>query len=316
MADHYEPFWLGADMETALERVAAWEKRLPEMCQGVADAKGRPPQHTFFYPLEEYHPQVLDRLAAICAQGLGDVEVHLHHHGETSAELEEKLAAFAETLHSRHGLLRKDPASGRVVYGFVHGNWALDNSLPDGSWCGVNDELLVLDRSGCYADFTLPAAPSPAQTKIINSIYYATDDPQRPKSHNRGRLSAVGSPPSGDLLLVQGVLALDWNRRKLGLAPRLENSDLGSHRPPGPGRIPLWLKYAPVVQGAEQVRFIKLSCHGAQERHFESLLGDEAKRFYRLLANGGGDQNVEFRFVTCWEMAQAIHALERGEEIS
>ncbi len=317
VADHFEPYWLGAGEELALERLAAWERGLPQLCQGLADSRGRPPQHTFFYPLEDYRPHVLERLAALCALGLGEVEVHLHHHGETSAELEEKLAGFAELLHGRHGLLRRDPTSGRVVYGFVHGNWALDNSLPDGSWCGVNDELRVLARSGCYADFTLPAAPSPAQTRTINSIYYATDDPARPKSHDQGRPARVGQPPSGDLLMVQGVLALNWRSRKAGLLPRIENSDLSASLPPSLARLPLWLRHAPAVQGAEHVRFLKLSCHGAPEKNQPALLGPPARRFLEdLLAGHDDGRRHVLRFMTCWEMAQAIHALERGEELN
>ncbi len=316
VADHFEPFWNRAGLDTALARLAAWEEGLPRLCQGLADSGGHAPQHTFFYPLDEYHPQVLERLAALCRQGLGEVEVHLHHHGESSQELEDKLAGFAQLLHERHGLLRRDPASGRITYGFVHGNWALDNSLPDGSWCGVNDELLVLKNSGCYADFTLPSAPSPAQTRTINAIYYATDDPLRPKSHDRGRPAAVGRPPDGDLLLVQGVLALDWRRRRHGILPRIDNSDLNPSLPPDAARLPLWLRHAPRVAGAPHVCFIKLACHGAPEKAHQPLLGAPARAFFeRLVRDYDDGRSYRLRFMTCWEMVQAVHALERGEEI-
>ena len=46
-----------------------------------------------------------------------------------------------------------------VGYAFIHGNWSLCNSRPDGRYCGVNNELDVLRETGCYADFTLPSAP-------------------------------------------------------------------------------------------------------------------------------------------------------------
>ena len=316
VADHFEPFWNHADEKTALERLAVWEKRLPRLCEGMADSRGRAPQHCFFYPLEDYRPEILDRLAALRDQGLGDVEVHLHHHGESSAQLEDMLASYAELLHERHGLLRRSPDDGRPLFGFIHGNWALDNSRPDGLWCGVNDELLVLKRAGCYADFTLPSAPSRTQTRMVNSIYYAADAPLRPKSHDRGRPARAGSPPSGDLLLIQGVLTLNWRRRKLGFLPGLEDSDLGEHRPPHPDRVPDWIRFAPSVEGADQVRFIKLSCHGAPERHHHALLGEPARRLLkRLIASYDDGVRCKLRFVSCWEMAQAVHALERGEEL-
>ena len=72
-------------------------------------------------------------------------------------------------MAERHGLLSRDRYTGEVGYGFIHGNWALDNSRPDGRMCGVDNELDVLRETGCYADFTLPSAPSPTQTRKINS---------------------------------------------------------------------------------------------------------------------------------------------------
>jgi hypothetical protein len=314
VADHFEPFQGGADRARALERLAAWEKGLPRLVQGLADGAGRPPQHDFFYPLEDYDPEVLDRLARLRDAGLGEVEVHLHHQGESPAQLEDLLAAHAERLRRRHGLLRADSA-GRPAYGFVHGNWALDNALPGGRWCGVNGELAILARTGCYADFTLPAAPSPAQVRTINSIYYAASDPRRPRGHERGRPAAVGRGPWGDLLIIQGVLALDWRRRR-GPLPAMENSELGAHRPPHPSRLRVWLAFAPSVAGAGEVRFLKLHCHGAPSRHHQALLGPAARGLWEAMLEGyHGDVRFQARFVTCWEMARAVHALERGERL-
>ena len=316
LADHYEPFWGDASEETALSRLAAWEHGWPRLCADLYDSRGRQPQHTFFYPLEDYRPDVLDRLAGLCARGLGDVEVHLHHEGESPAELEDLLSGFAETLSEKHGLLRRDPASGRLAYGFIHGNWALDNSRPDGRWCGVNEELLILKRTGCYADFTMPSAPDSCQTSTINAIYYAVDDPQAPKSHDAGVPARVGRKPSGDLLMVQGVLALDWIRRKHGVFPHLENSDVACYRPPHKQRVPIWLDFAPVVQGAEEVCFIKLHCHGALEIHHEAVMGPPMRGLLQyLIKECPRELGCEFRFATCWEMVQMIHALERGEEL-
>ena len=117
------------------------------------------------------------------AAGIADVEVHIHHDGEGEQDFVDRITQFIEVLHNRHGLLRQE--SGQVRFGFIHGNWALDNSLPNGRWCGLNNELVLLRDLGCYADFTLPSAPSPL-TRIVNTIYWATDDPCRPKSHDTG----------------------------------------------------------------------------------------------------------------------------------
>src|SRR4029077_15024853 len=126
---------------------------------------------------------------------------------------------------------------------------SLDNARPDGKYCGVNNELIVLREEGCYADFTLPCAPDPSQTRTINSIYYATDDPVRPKSHDRGTPVTVGVPPSGDLMIVQGPLGLDWGNRKYGLLPRIENADVRASMPPSPARVDRWVRAGIHVAG-------------------------------------------------------------------
>ena len=316
VADHFEPWWANPCEKQALARLATWERDLPRLVDGLADCRGKPPQHDFFYPIEDYRPRVMDRLAALCAKGLGQVEVHLHHHGESSAELEDLLSFWAQTLHQEHGLLRKDPNTGQIAYGFVHGNWALDNSRPDGTWCGRNDEISILARTGCYADFTMPSAPDVTQTRTINAIYYATDDPDKPKSHDTGVMAQVGRSPSGDLLLVQGVLGLNWRRRKWGIVPHIENSDLSANNQPDPGRAALWLSLAPCVKGAEHVRFIKLHCHGAPEQNARTILGQAMRHTLEHLLKCYNDgETYKLAFMTCWEMVQTIHALEKGESL-
>jgi hypothetical protein len=280
----------------------------------VADSLGRPPQHTFFYPAEEYEPEHLEQLAKLCRSGCGDVEIHLHHDNDTSDHLRETLLEFAATLHDRHGLLGKDSA-GRVRYGFIHGNWALDNSRRDGRWCGVDDELTVLRETGCYADFTMPSAPADCQTRMINSIYYAADDRQRPKSHDRGLPAKVGRrPPADALLMIQGPLALDWRRRKWGLLPRLENGDLHGGRPPTADRLRLWLRAGVAVEGRPEWRFVKLHTHGAQERNAAMLLGEPMRRFHQSLAElAQQDRAFRYYYVTAREMADLVRQAEAGE---
>ncbi len=62
---------------------------------------------------------------------------------DTADGLRTTLMDFVRVLHDDHGLLEKD-ATGRISNGLIHGNWALDNSRPDGRWCGVNNEISVL----------------------------------------------------------------------------------------------------------------------------------------------------------------------------
>lgn len=313
IADHFEPLRGGASAQVARERVARWVRDYPALALPFADSRGRRPQHTFFYPAEEYRPESLDPLAETCQQGLGNVEVHLHHDRDTADGLRDKLLSFTTSLHENHGLLARD-AAGRITYGFIHGNWALDNCHPDGCWCGVNDEISVLRETGCYADFTMPSAPAPCQTQTINSIYYAQDDPARPKSHDTGTPARFGArPPADSLLLVQGPLALDWSRRKYGLLPALENGDLTGLRPPTLSRLWNWLAANVCVQGQPDWRFVKLHTHGAWEPNTAMLLGEPMRVFYASL-RAFADRHDWFRYyyVTAREMAALVHALEDG----
>ena len=157
LADHYEPYFKKVDQATARGLVDTWVSQYEAIASRHTDSFGKHPQHSYFYPEEEYDEYVLDKLKTLCEQGYGDVDIHLHHDNDTAENLAKTLNAFKELLHSKHGLLRKNE-HGDIVYGFIHGNWALDNSRPDGRWCGVNNELDVLLETGCVYDMTMPSA--------------------------------------------------------------------------------------------------------------------------------------------------------------
>src|ERR1051325_10294719 len=76
IGDHYEPYWtIGLPQvtrtpEQAFERVRQWRTRWPEIASRHRDSDGNPPQYTFFYAEEEYHPELLDRLAEMTASGI------------------------------------------------------------------------------------------------------------------------------------------------------------------------------------------------------------------------------------------------------
>ena len=256
----------------------------------------------------------LDPLAELTSAGLGEVEVHLHHDRDTPERLRGELSRFIGTLSTRHGLLSRDP-DGATRYAFIHGNWALDNSSPDGRWCGVNNEIQILIDTGCYVDMTMPAAPNPAQTRTVNAIYYATDDPDAAKSHDKGVPSAVGvPPPQNALLLLQGPLLLGWKRTRRGIWPRLENSSLHAGDPPTPTRMREWVRCGISVAGRPEWVFVKLHTHGAPEGNAGMLLGPEMRDFHRHLASSFNDgSRFRLHYVTAREMANIVHAAEAGE---
>jgi hypothetical protein len=213
----------------------------------------------------------------------------------------------------RHGLLSAD-SSGRPRYGFIHGNWALANSLPTGRWCGVDEELEVLRDTGCYADFTMPAAPSPAQTRTVNQVYYAVGAKPERKAHDRGRRAAAGRMADpGDLLLVQGPLAMSWRRASWSVIPRLETGALDSGNPPSVDRFAEWVSCGIAVAGRPEWVFVKVHTHGAPERNAEALLRPAAADFYRqVLARFNDGSRYRLHFVTARELVNIIHAAEAG----
>lgn len=308
MADHYEPKAGGASVEQGRQRVAAWVEKYPQQFGKFRDSDGRPPRYTFFFPAEEYEPEYLESLAGLCRAGFGEVELHLHHDHDTADGFRAKVIAFRDILAKRHGLLCRHRVTGAVMYGFIHGNWALCNSRPDGRWCGVNNELAILLETGCYADFTFPSAPDATQPPIINRIYHASDRPGVSASHE-------AESPAGDntLLMVQGPLLLDWSKKKRGVFPGIENGCLQATQPPSVARLEQWLRARIQVAARPDWFFVKLHAHGAPEHDHEALLGAPMVQFHEDLARLARDNpKFHFHYVTAREMANLVRAAEAG----
>jgi hypothetical protein len=303
ITDHYEPLGMGASLKTALDRVAEWLEKWPRIAEDAPrDASGQRPQYSFFYPQEEYRRELLDGIAEIVRLGVGDVEVHLHHQDEQREAFIQKVTEFCHRLTDDHGLLRQH--EGRTVFGFIHGNWALDNSLPDGKWCGLNGEIALLRDLGCYADFTMPSAPSATQGRVVNQIYWCTNNSNsRPRSFDHGIEATPGGGKRGDLLMITGPLGLRFSER---LMPRLESGELAGYDPPTKARVRQWFDLAPTIGGDI---FLKLYAHGAQERNSDALLNGGLGSLFRWLAEEAERRAIEIHWATAWQMVQAANAL-------
>jgi len=302
-ADHYEPYWARPSDAVAASRVAAWVDAWPRIAEAHPDDDGRPAQWSFFYPQEEYQPALLESLAGLVRRGLGDVEVHIHHDDDTADAFVAKMSQFVAALRNEHGLLHD--WQGRPGFGFIHGNWALDNSRPDGRWCGINDELTLLRDLNCYADFTMPAAPDPCQTSLVNAIYWAVDDPLHAKSHDRGPLVTVGAaPPAEALLCVQGPLTIRPHPR-WRIVPSLEVGELAGYAPPSADRAHRWLDAAPRVGNAV---ILKLFTHGAAEKNARPLLGGHIAAHIEHVRAACRQRGWRLAHATAWDTFQAIEA--------
>lgn len=315
VADHFEPDQGRADAATRRARVQRWVRDYPRLADRFRDADGRTPRHSFFFPAEIYDPELVAPLAELCAAGYGEVEIHLHHDNDTSAHLRETLRRFTETLAERHGLLARDP-NGNPAWGFIHGNWALDNSLHGGRDCGVNDEITVLRELGCYADFTMPSVPHESQARVVNRIYFAVDDPLRPASHRSGPIAAAGKiPPAEGLLMIPGPLGLDWRRRVRGVLPRIDTGMIDWRTWPTAERFARWADAGVGVAGRPEWVFIKVHTHGATERNAEVLLGPAMAEFHGALGAAFNDgQRYRLHYVTARELANIALAAIDGHD--
>jgi len=314
--DHFEPQWaLTDDIEKERRRVDRWCEDYPKLADKHCDADGFAPQHTFYYPEEEYREEHLDKISALCQAGYGEIEIHIHHHDDTAENFSETVLNFANVLHHKHQALTKFPNSGQIAWAFIHGNWALDNSRRDGQFCGINNEIEILAKTGCYADFTLPSAPNETQTSTVNSIYYATNDSTQPKSHDKGVEMSVGGKPVGDLLLIQGPLGFDWENRKFGIIPRIESGDIRTASPPTNARMDNWVKANVHVKNRPEWVFIKVHTHGTQERDVDTLLGKPMDDLFTYMEDKYNDgEKYVLHYVNSREMYNIAKAAEAGKE--
>ena len=308
LCDHYEPLWGSAGADQGRARVAAWSSGYPTLAEGFRDAEGRPPRHSFFFPGEQYAAEYLEPLADLARRGLGEVEVHLHHDGDTAEtlrrSLEQTLADFARHGHiSRSGL-------GKPRWAFIHGNWCLANARADGRWCGVDAEIPLLHELGCYADFTFPSAPDECQPNIVNQIYWPEGDLGRRRAYEQGARARVGEVRSDRLLMVEGPIALA--RRPGKLSVRIESSALDAGDPPTAERVDSWVAQDIHVDGRPDWVFVKVHTHGAPEKNAASLLGDGGRALHRHLAARYNDgTRWKLHYVTAREMYNiAVAAME------
>jgi hypothetical protein len=303
IADHYEPLGMSASVEAALGCVANWRDRWPRIADDAPrDVAEQRPQYSFFYPQEEYQRDLLNGIAEMVRLGVGDVEVHLHHDNEQRESFIQKITEYCHRLRDDHGLLREH--NGRTTFGFIHGNWALDNSLPDGKWCGLNGEIALLRDLGCYADFTMPSLPSAAQSRVVNQIYWCANHADcRPRSFDRGIEATVGGGRRGDLLMITGPLGVRFGERAL---PRIETGEIAGYDLPTPSRVRRWFDLAPTIGND---LFLKLYTHGAAERNLEPLLGGALGNLFQWIAAEAERRRIELHWATAWQMYQAIDSL-------
>ena len=309
--DHWEPLWNEVSEAQADARVRFWAEEYPKLASAYHDADGRPPRHSFFFPGEQYRPGWLDTLADLARRGLGEVEVHLHHAGDTEATLRRDLERTLD-LFGSHGHLSRGP-DGRKRYAFIHGNWCLANARADGDHCGVDAELPLLFETGCYADFTFPSAPDESQPNIVTQIYWPAGDLARRRAYEQGERARVGAVRRDRILMIEGPLSLGTRREKIPVY--IENSGVTAKEPGTAKRVAAWVRQDIHVEGRPEWVFVKVYTHGAPELQAASLLGAGGRTLHRALREGYNDgQRWMLHYVTAREMFNIAVAAMEGRD--
>ena len=306
--DHFEPRWKNPSAAVAKARVQRWREDYPRLAGAFRDADGRRPRHSFFFPGEEYSPEYLGPLAELAAQGLGEVELHLHHDRDTEEGLRRTIRDYLG-LFARHGHLTR--TDGQPKYAFIHGNWCLANARKDGRDCGVDAELPLLHETGCYADFTFPAAPDESQPGVVNQIYWPQGDLGRRRAYETGSRARVGEVMRDRILFVQGPLALVVRPERKFL--RIENADVTAANPATPDRVATWVRQNIHVEGRPEWIFVKVHTHGAQEAQSSALLGEVGRQLHETLTTTYNDgKRWSLHYVSAREMYNvALAAMDR-----
>ncbi len=308
VVDHWEP---GGSIDV----VNSWMTGYRKLANAHIDADGVKLQHTFYYPIEQFRGYEVDSLVELCRSGYGEVEVHLHHKEDNSESLRSIFTNGIDSLRAHGALLTPDSS---VYFSFIHGNWALDNSRSDINLCGVNDEISILLDLGCYADFTFPALTQTAQPSLVNKIYYATDDPEMPKSHDKGEISHVGIETTDDMLMIfEGPMMIDWSDWRFKTHPTFDDGNLYPDVPTSFQRFELWLKANIHVKGRPNWVFVRPFTHGSRLGHggYEDILGsriDKMLTFVEQTYNDG--KKYRLHYMTAREAYNVVKAAEAGKD--
>lgn len=323
VANHFEPSWSRnglLDLDTQRRRLDEYFKKARETGEAVLDTDGTKFRHTNFYSAEQYDRRILEAMAAMQVEGLGEVEVHLHHGVEkpdTADNLRRTLTEFRDCLAEEHLLLSRFDGEAQPKYAFVHGNLALANSC-GGRFCGVDEEMQILQETGCYVDMTLPSAPDESQVPVLNKIYECGLPLTEKMPHRTGKQVRVfGNQPRLPLIFT-GPLIFNWTRRRRNRSlprPAIDDGALTRNHAPEKARLQRWLSANITVKNRSEWIFVKLYCHGFFDRDQSACIGEEARRFFsETVENGEKTGEYKVHFASAREAFNIVSAAIDGKE--
>jgi len=310
MVDHYEPGTGKASVKIEKKRVNELLEKYPSLANKHKDYFGNIPKRTWFFPPHYHRYGALKKLVSLCEKGYGEIELHIHH-GKTQPDTAENLRdTILQCIkeYSEFGIFGTE--NGEKRYAFTHGDWALNNSRK-GKFCGVDNELSILINTGCYADFTFPSL-NEANPKLINTIFYAKDIYNKPKSYNKGHPVRREFRNNKDLMIIQGPLFPFFKSRNL-FSLRITGDVIDGELPEPKKKVDGWVRTSIHIKGKPNWIIIKVHTHGAVDAN--AVLGEEMEQiFYQLETRYNDGKKYVLHYVTARELYNIIKAVEDGVE--
>jgi hypothetical protein len=284
-----------------------WSRDLSRLADEFSDGKAVAPKHTFFLPAENADAVWVPELGELCKATGNEIELMAPRPVESAECLRESIQRAKASLGGQ-GWLSCDK-TGASRYGFIQGT-----KVPDST--RLISHRAILKETGCYASFLPPELVDEVPAEFDNSLCYAYDHnlKDRPGGLRRVRAKRGLQTESDDgLLLVPPPFARDWTRKKFGLLPQVETSELTAAKPPSRERLRLWLDCRITVDARPNWVFIALHTHGLQPENSMMLLGEPMRKFYRALVKVmADDESLRFHCVTARELINILHAAEAG----
>jgi hypothetical protein len=302
MVDHYEH----GKGEDAAARNIEWCNKFRAVSERNRDDYGNRFRYTWFYPFDHGNTAIMEELSRMAYEGYGEIEMHWHLSAKsgTNSENYAEMVRKAIAWYQRFGALTTVDSPPKTAFAYIAGNWDLDASLPGEMSHGVTNQISVLAQEGCYADFTFSTIGTAAQPAKVNSIYYVSDDPDNPKSHNTGTDSKVGYPVRDKLLIFQGPISISWNGA-------LEYGAIESNPRFTPGRVKKWIGANIHVRGRPEWIFVKVFSHGAQSSSI--VLDGDMEYMILSLKKECSMRGIKVHFMSAREAVNVVRAAEEGK---
>lgn len=273
------------------------------------------PVHDLYFDNTTFAQEEEDLLDFLAEQPDLDFHMHLHHEWWTSSKCtgwpvdedsDYKRIEAVLTMYMDH-MCRHIPFN-RGAWGFVHGCWSLNAS--DRSICNLTNEILLLQKLGCFGDFSFPAGRpwcDPQSIKTPFTVVPFAAEHCYDKSEADPAIVGMDSrawEPSRFLIWSASTPSGNLSLDAIALGQATQN----------PGEIAKsWLSTSPVINGT---MYIKTHCHSLHDvwnsssDYLALICGEHAQNAFSIIQGACNSYGAELRHCTVSEMMRALNEEE------